>query len=256
MIFMIDTRVIPCLLLKGKGFVKTEGFKNPRYLGDPINILKIFNEKEAHELVILDIAATIEGRRPNFSFLSEIAGECFMPLAYGGGIISVEDIRNILSIGFEKVVINTSAHQHPELIKQASKIFGSQSIAVSIDAKKNLLGRHEVYSRGGTQKTKKQPGEFASQMEAMGAGEILINSIDRDGTMSGYDVPLIKSISDVVSIPVLACGGAGNLQDFSNAIHVGGASAVVAGSMFVFHGKHRAVLISFPDDSRLKEYID
>lgn len=253
---MIDTRVIPSLLLKGKGFVKTERFKNPRYLGDPINILKIFNEKEAHELAILDITATIEGRKPNFSYLSEIAEECFMPIAYGGGIISVEDIRRILSIGFEKVVINTSALQQPELIKQASSIFGSQSIVVSIDAKKNFLGKYEVYSRGGTQKTKNQPAEFACLMESMGAGEILINSIDRDGTMSGYDVPLIKSVADAVSIPVLACGGAGTLQDFYNAVHLGGASAVVAGSMFVFHGKHRAVLISFPEDSRLKEYID
>lgn len=253
---MIDTRVIPCLLLKGKGFFKTQKFKDPRYLGDPINVLKIFNEKEAHEIVILDITATIEGRKPNFSFLSEMAGECFMPLAYGGGITSIEEIKQILSIGFEKVIINSSAYLQPELIRQASSIFGSQSIVISIDAKKNLLGRYDVYIKDGTHKTKNRPDEFAIQMESMGAGEILITSIEQDGTMSGYDVPLIKIISDAVSIPVLACGGAGSLQDFSNAINIGKASAVVAGSMFVFHGKQRGVLISFPEDSKLRQYID
>jgi len=253
---MIDTRVIPCLLLKGRGFVKTKKFENPRYLGDPINILKIFNEKEAHELVILDITATIERRKPNFSYLSEMAGECFMPLAYGGGITSVEDIKRILSIGFEKVVINSSAYRKPKLIKQASNIFGSQSIVVSIDAKKDILGRYDVYTRSGTHSTKNRPNEFAIQMETMGAGEILITSIERDGTMSGYDIPLIKSISNAVSVPVLSCGGAGNLHDFSNAIKQGGASAVVAGSMFVFHGKQRGILISFPDDAKLRAYIE
>jgi cyclase len=252
---MINTRVIPCLLLKDRGLVKTERFKNPRYLGDPLNIAKIFNEKEAHELVILDIAATIEGRKPNFTYLSKVAEECFMPLVYGGGITCIEDIKHVLSIGFEKVMVNTSAYKNPELIKRASSIFGSQSIAVSIDAKKNLIGRYEVYINSGTHKIKVAPAELAERVESMGAGEILINSIDRDGTMAGYDIPLIRNITGSVSIPVIACGGAGSLQDFSNAIKLGRASAVAAGSIFVFHGKQRGVLISFPEDKRLREYI-
>jgi len=253
---MIKTRVIPVLLLKGKGLVKTERFENPKYLGDPINIVKIFNEKEAHELVLLDIYATTENRPPQFNYIQDIASECFMPLGYGGGIKTLGHIKKILALGFEKVVLNSIAVENPEFVGQASDMFGSQSIVISIDVKKEPFGKYEVYIRNGKIATQRNSIDFAKQMEQMGAGEILLNSIDRDGTMSGYDIELIKSVSTSVSIPVLACGGASCLRDFSDAVKLGGASAVVAGSMFVFHGKHRAVLISFPDSERLKEYLE
>lgn len=253
---MIKTRVIPCLLLNGKGFVKTEAFKDPRYLGDPLNIVKIFNEKEAHEIVILDIRASIEGRGPNIPFLSEIAGEGFMPMAYGGGVRSTKDIHDILSVGFEKVILNTIFAEQPDIIYESSQIFGSQSIVVSIDVKKTLRGNYEVFTKSGQQRIKQNPIDYAIKAEECGAGEILLNSIDRDGTMKGYDIPLIKSVTQSVNIPVLACGGAGNLLHLKEAIFQGGASAVVAGSLFVFHGKHRAVLINFPEDMQLKMYLD
>jgi cyclase len=252
---MIRTRVIPCLLLKGKGLVKTERFQIPRYLGDPINIVRIFNEKEAHEILLLDIMATIEGRKPNFQYLREIASECFMPLAYGGGIATIEDIKNAFTIGFEKVIINAAAVKNPELIRKAADTFGSQSIVVSMDVKSLMHDRYEVCILNGTKGTKKDPAAHAVQMEKMGAGEIMVTSIDRDGTMSGYDIQLIRSVSSAVNLPVLACGGAGTLQDFSDAVKNGSASGVVAGSILVFHGKHRAVLISFPSDAELSRYL-
>lgn len=253
---MIKTRIIPCLLLKGKGLVKTVKFVEPKYLGDPMNIVKIFNEKEAHEIILLDIMATAEGRRPNFPFLQEIASECFMPLAYGGGISSIEDASTAFKVGFEKVIINSAAVRNQELIKKASQDFGSQSVVVSFDVKRSFLGKYEIFIQNGTRGTKLDPVEHAKRMELMGAGELMVTSIDRDGTMSGYDIPLVKSVSEAVNVPVLASGGAGTLKDFGEAVKLGGASGVVAGSMFVFHGKHRAVLISFPSDQELKKHLD
>lgn len=252
---MIKTRVIPCLLLKGKGLVKTERFGNPRYLGDPINIVKIFNEKEAHEIAILDIMATAEGSGPNIDYLKDIASEAFMPLAYGGGVRNIEDIRRIFNTGFEKVIINTAAFNNPRLIEEASAQFGIQSIVVSMDAKRTFIGKYEVFLQNGRLGTKISPAAHAKEMERRGAGEILVTSIDREGTMSGYDLELIKSVSSVVDIPVLANGGAGELQHFAQAVQAGGASGVVAGSMFVFHGKHRGVLISFPDERELSKHL-
>lgn len=243
---MTLTRVIPCLLLQGSGLVKTVRFGNPTYLGDPRNTVKIFNEKEVDELILLDIAATREGRGPNLQLLSELTSECFMPLAYGGGIKSLDDVERIIRLGVEKVSINSLAVESPEFVKQAAERFGSQSIVVSIDVKRGMFGRYEVFTRGGTGRCGLDPIGLAKRMEDLGAGELLLNSIDRDGTMRGYDLELIHQVSGAVGIPVIACGGAGSLEDLAAAIKQGGAAAAAAGSLFVFHGRHRAVLISFP----------
>jgi len=249
---MIQTRVIPSLLLKGEGLVKTVNFSNPKYIGDPINAVRIFNEKEVHELVFLDITASIERRSPRFDILSNIASECFMPLGYGGGIRTLEQAKKIFSLGVEKIIINSYAIENPSFIRNLADMVGSQSVVVSIDAKKNFFGKYETYTLSGTTKTVWNPISWAQEAERLGAGEIILNSIDRDGTMKGYDIPLIKNVSGSVNIPVVACGGAGTAKDFSTAVHEGGASAIAAGSMFVYYGKYRAVLINFPDDEELK----
>ena len=243
--------MIPCLLLQDQGLVKTVKFKNPKYVGCPTNALKIFNEKEVDELIFLDITATREKRRPLFKLISEIATECFMPFCYGGGIKSLEDMRQIFSLGAEKVAINTQAILSPSLIEQASEQFGSQSIVVSIDVKKDLFGNYKVFSYLRKRALKIDPIDFAVQMQDMGAGELLVNSVDKDGTMEGYDIELIKKLTAAVNIPVVACGGAGSIEHFRIAINQGGASAVAAGSMFVFYGRHRAVLISYPSRQEL-----
>ena len=243
---MNTTRVIPCLLLSGLGLVKTVKFKDPKYVGDPRNAVKIFNEKEVDELVILDIKATPEETRPQFEIVREIVSEAYMPVAYGGGIRSVEDARTMLQLGVEKVVMNTAAVEDVTLVRNAAQEFGSQSVVVCMDVKRSFTGRYELYTHGGRKNTKLDPVTFAKRMEDTGAGEIIVNSIDRDGTMVGYDLELTRSITSVVRIPVIACGGAGKLDDFRCAVSEGGASAVAAGSLFVFHGKHRAVLINYP----------
>ena len=250
---MLTTRVIPCLLLRNQGLVKTVKFKEPKYVGDPINAVRIFNDKEVDELLFLDITATVERKAPPMKVITEIASECFMPLAYGGGVRDLEDIRQIFAVGVEKVCINTHAVEEPEFIRQASDIFGNQSIVVSLDVKKNLFGKYEVHTHGGTKNTKLDPVDHAVRMEQMGAGELILNSIDRDGTQQGYDVDLISKVTSAVKIPVVACGGAGTVAHFREAVKQGGASAVSAGSMFVFHGKHRAVLISYPGQDELKK---
>lgn len=249
---MVLTRVIPCLLLKGRGLVKTVRFKDPTYLGDPINIVKIFNDKEVDELLFLDIAATVENRKPPYKLLEEIAGECFMPLGYGGGIRDLEDIRTILNLGVEKISINSYAVENPSFIRAAADYAGSQSVIVSMDVKKNLRGRYEILTRGGRKATGLNPVKFAVEMEKQGAGELLLNSMDRDGMMQGYDIELIKLITGAVGIPVVACGGAGKTQDLADAVKRGGASAAAAGSLFVFQGAHRAVLVSYPTSEELR----
>lgn len=252
MINMLRTRVIPCLLLKGNGFYKTTKFKNPVYLGDPINILKIFNDKEVDEIFVLDIGATSLQKDLNMNLLTDFASECFMPLGYGGGIRTLDQMKAVFQLGFEKVAMNTAAYDNPELITQGANAFGSQSIVVSIDVKKSLLGSYEVMNRSGNKKTGRKPAEYAREMEARGAGEILISAIDRDGTMEGYDLNLVKLVAAAVRIPVIACGGAGNIADFGVAVKEAGASAVAAGAMFVFQGPHRAVLINFPSPEELE----
>jgi cyclase len=231
--------------LKNNGFYKTHKFKRPKYLGDPINILKIFNEKEVDEICILDIDATINKSGPNMDLLLDMASECFMPLSYGGGITNIEQMKKLFYFGFEKIVLNTAAYKDPDLVGQAADIFGSQSVVVSVDVKKKLFGKYEVFIRGGRGKTGLSPEEYAQMLEKKGAGEIVLNSIDNDGTKSGYDLELIKKVANVIDIPVIACGGASGVNDFKKAVD-SGASAVGAGAMFVFHGPHNAVLINTP----------
>lgn len=252
---MLRTRVIPCLLLQDRRLVKTVKFNHPQYVGDPVNVVRIFNDKEVDELVVLDISRTPKNAQIDFEFIREFASECFMPLAYGGGIYDLEDIGRLFSLGVEKVVLNTAALERPELVTTASKIFGSQSIMVAIDVKKDWLGRYRVYGRCGKRATALEPAQYAQQVQAVGAGEILINSIDRDGTMVGYDLALVRAVATAVNVPVIACGGAGRIEDFAAAVHDGKASAVAAGSLFVFHGKHRAVLVSYPEYGHLEELL-
>lgn len=247
-------RVIPTLLSKDGGLVKTIQFKNAKYVGDPINAIKIFNDKEVDELIFLDISATVNNNKPSLKIISEIASECFMPICYGGGISSTDDIKEILNAGVEKVAINTSAIENPSLINDAARLFGSQSIVVSMDVKKNWIGKQHLYKSGGGKNSKLDPVKFAAEIEDRGAGEIFLNSIDRDGTYLGYDLDLIKRVSEAVNIPVIACGGAAKVDDFVDAVK-NGASAVAAGSMFVFHGKHQAVLINFPSNEELKSEL-
>lgn len=239
-------RIIPILLLKNSGLYKTLKFKDPKYIGDPINAIRIFNEKEVDELVFLDITMQDDRRDLNWGVLKDIASECFMPLTYGGGIENTEMIREVLNVGVEKVSINTNAVRNPELITQASTYFGNSTIVVSIDVKKSMFGKYEVYIYGGQEKTKLHPVNWAKEVEKRGAGEILINSIDNDGVMGGYDWKLIKEIAQSVNIPVVAAGGARGLDDFKTAITESKVSAVAGGACFVYQGKHRAVLITYP----------
>lgn len=249
---MLLPRVIPCLLLQGRGLVKTVKFADPVYLGDPINIVKIFNDKEVDELVLLDIAATRNRRGPNFELLAEIASEAFVPLAYGGGITKVEEIQRILNLGYEKVVLNSSAFEIPDLVRRAADQVGSQSIVVSIDVRRSLLGASKVLTHCGEKPVGGDPVEWAQRFAGLGAGEILITAVDRDGTLKGYDLELVRKVSQAVGVPVIASGGAATVADFGRAVKQAGASAVAAGSLFVFVGPNRAVLITFPKRTELK----
>jgi len=251
---MKRVRIIPSLLIRKGGLVKSVKFKDHKYVGDPINAVKIFNEKEVDEIVILDISATAEKRPPNIQQIKEIASEAFMPLGYGGGVTSLEEIKTLISAGVEKVILNASALNRPGLISEGAGYVGSQSIVVSIDVKKDLWGKYKVYGQNGTKNTGLDPLSFAQQVEKAGAGEILLNSVDRDGTFKGYDLDLISLVSGAVSIPVVAIGGASSAEDFTAAIHAG-ASAAAAGSLFVFQRPHRAVLISYPTQTELKKKV-
>jgi cyclase len=244
---MNKTRVMPVLLLRGQGLVKTVKFRNPKYIGDPINAVRIFNEKEVDELVFLDISATPEGRGPNYELLADIAGEAFMPMAYGGGVTSVEQVRKIFALGFEKVIINTSAYDNLNLISDASEIFGVQSIVGCVDVRRTFLGRYELCSNSARKRERIEFGDHLAELVRAGAGEILVNSVDRDGTMSGFDLKLLREVSGRVGVPVIACGGAGSVEDLALAVEQGHASAVAAGSLFVFMGPHRAVMINYPE---------
>lgn len=244
-------RVIPVLLIKDNGLVKSIKFKKHQYIGDPINAVKIFNDKEVDELVIVDITATAEKRIPDYNRIMQLAGEAFMPLCYGGGISDITQVQQILHSGIEKVMLNNAAFETPQLISQIAGKFGNQSVVVSIDVKKNIWGKHKVYTKNASFNTKLDPVAFAKQCEDNGAGELMINSVERDGTYQGYDIVLLKQLSSAVSIPVVACGGASAISDFKNAITIGGASAVAAGSMFVFQRPHNAVLISYPSQEQL-----
>lgn len=249
---MYHNRLIPCLLLDNGKLVKTVQFRKPVYVGDPINAVKIYNDREVDELVFLDINATRMRRRPDFEYLKKITEQCFMPLCYGGGITSLGDIGMLFRIGFEKVSINAAALDHPELIKEAAGIYGSQSIVGAMDVGKNLFGKAVVKTENGTHGTKYNPAEYAKRLEDAGAGEIFLNSITQDGVMDGYDYELIREVAQSVQVPVIACGGAGSLQDCKKAID-SGASAAAAGSIFVFWGVNKAVLINYPDSVQTAE---
>lgn len=248
---MLKPRVIPTLLLLNDGLVKGERFRSHTYVGDPINAVKIFNEKETDELVFLDIGATEADRGPSFDLLGDIVSEAFMPFAYGGGISNCEQIEKLFYLGVEKVVLNTAAYKNPSLVKEASLIAGSQSVVVSIDVKKSLFGRYEVRVGNGNVGTKLDPIIYAKKMEDAGAGEILLCSIDNEGIGKGFDLVLTKMVSDSIEIPVVASGGAGRLEHLREAVVMGHASAVSAGSFFIFHGKHKAVLITYPSEDEL-----
>jgi cyclase len=246
---------MPCLLLKNGALVKTVKFKDPGYIGDPINAIRIYNEKEVDELIFLDITATIEKREPPYKVLSEIASECFMPVTYGGGVRDLETIHRILSLGVEKIAINSYAVENPDFVRAAADKYGSSTIVVSIDVRKKKFDRYEVFIHGGRKDSGLDPVKFAVKMEQMGAGEILLTAIDRDGTQEGYDIELIKSVTSAVGVPVIACGGAGKIDDFRAAVKEGGASACAAGSMVVYFGRNRAVLINFPEHEKLEAIL-
>lgn len=249
---MLRPRVIPCLLLRGEGLVKGVRFRDFKYVGDPINAVRILSEKQVDELLFLDIAATTEKRTLVPDLVQRIADESFVPFGVGGGIRTVQDIRALLGAGAEKVSINTAAVENPALISAAAETFGSQSVVVSIDVRRKWLGGYCVYTRCGTRDAGLDPVEWAVRAAELGAGEILLNSIDRDGTLSGYDLQLIRSVATAVPIPVIACGGARHAQDIRDAIHIGQASAAAAGSLFVFYGPKKAVLIHFLTENELK----
>jgi imidazole glycerol-phosphate synthase subunit HisF len=246
-------RLIPCLSIQDRGLVKTTKFSNPRYLGDPINAVKIFNGKGVDELCVLDITASSENRDPDLEYLKDIASEAFMPLSYGGGITSINQIEKLFYIGYEKVIINTTFIRNPDLIKEAVGLAGSQSIVISIDVKTELFGRRSCYINDGITKIKENPITLAKKAEELGAGEILLNSINNDGVMKGYDIDLVKDVTEAVSIPVIACGGAKDIYDFKRVLEEGGAHAAAAGSLFVYYGTQKAVLITAPEEKELIE---
>ena len=250
---MFRPRVIPVLLLRNLGLVKSIRFKDFRYIGDPINAVKIFNDLHADELVFLDITASKEKRKISLDFVRKVGDECNMPFAVGGGIRTIEDIREILNSGAEKVVINTAAAEKPDFIRQASEEFGSSTIVVSMDVKKKFLGDNTVWTYSGSKATIYDPVIYAKLVAEKGTGEIIIQSIDHDGMMQGYDMDLISKISNSVTIPVVACSGAGSYQHLRQAVKEANASAVAAGSLFVYHGARRAVLVNYPTPEELSK---
>lgn len=247
---MLYPRIIPCLLVENKGLVKTTRFKNPKYVGDPINAVKIFNEKEVDELVVLDIDATSKNREPDYKMIENLATECRMPLCYGGGIKTVEHAQRIFGLGVEKIAMSSLALENPEIVSRIAEHVGNQSVVVVLDIKKRLIGtKYEIYTHNGQKKTGKCPIEFSQQLERLGVGEIVINSIDNDGVMKGYDLALINKIRESISVPMTVLGGAGSLKNIELLISKYGIIGAAAGSLFVFKGKYRAVLINYPSRS-------
>jgi imidazole glycerol-phosphate synthase subunit HisF len=249
---MLQNRIMPCLLVLNDKLVKTVKFKNPRYVGDPVNAIKIYNEKEVDELIVVDISENRAQRGPNFRLIKEIADECFMPVCYGGGISTIEQIQQILKIGIEKVVINSAVYKNRLLIQQAAKLFGNQCIVVSIDVKKNFWGNYVVTFGSGSKTINAEFSDFIKEMEELGAGELLINNISKEGTWEGFDLELLKNVTSKVNIPVIAMGGAGNMEHIKAAISIGNASAVAIGSMAVYQNKGMGVLINFPGKELLE----
>lgn len=246
---MLRPRIIPSLLIQDNGLVKTVNFKNPKYVGDPINAVKIFNEKEVDELAIFDIDATVKGLNPNYSLIERIANQSRMPLCYGGGVKTVEQAQKIFGLGIEKIALSSSVLQNPKLITQIADRVGAQSVIVVLDVKKKLLGGYEVYTHNGKKATGINPFKFIEQAQLLGAGEIVINSIDQDGVMKGFDMSLIDKARERSSLPMTVLGGAGTLEDIKKVIEKHKIIGVAAGSLFVFKGKYKAVLINYPNKS-------
>ena len=254
---MLRPRIIPCLLVHDKGLVKTIKFSNPKYVGDPINAVRIFNEKECDELMILDIDATVRTLEPDLKLITMLAAECRMPLCYGGGIKTVEQARKIISLGVEKVALSSVAIENTSIITKIADEIGCQSVVVVIDIKKyTITGKYEIYINNGKTTTGREPVEFAKEVELAGAGEIVINSIDRDGTMKGYDLDLIRQMREAISIPLTVLGGAGSLADIESLIREHRVLGISAGSLFVFKGPYKAVLISYPDPGEKNAMIE
>lgn len=253
---MLRPRIIPCLLVKNGGLVKTVQFDKPKYVGDPLNAVRIFNEKEVDELIVVDIDATTQKREPDYVLIKNLAAECRMPLCYGGGVKTAEQIEKIISLGVEKVALSSGAVQTPELISDAATRVGSQSIVVVMDVKKSGPFRcYEVFTHNGTKGTGLGPAAFAQRVETLGAGEVVVNSIDRDGLMKGYDMDLIAQVREAVNLPITVLGGSGSLKDIEGLIRAFGIIGAAAGSLFVFKGAYRAVLISYPSRADKDELI-
>ena len=253
---MLRPRLIPCLLVHNGGLVKTVNFTDPKYVGDPINAVRIYNEKEVDELFVIDIDATVKGTEPDFQLISHLASECRMPLCYGGGVHTVEQIEKIISLGVEKVAVSSAAVENPSLISEFAARVGSQSVVVVIDIKKTgITRRYEVVTHNGSRRTGLKPMDFARNMANLGAGEIVINSVDLDGSMKGYDLDLVEHIRQSISLPLTVLGGAGSLDDVKELIDHYGIIGAAAGSMFVFKGKYRAVLINYPNSTEKENLL-
>lgn len=247
---MLRPRIIPCLLVKNSGLVKTVGFNKPKYVGDPLNAVRIFNEKEVDELMVVDIDATSQNREPNYKLIANLATECRMPLCYGGGVRTPEQIQRIISLGVEKVALSSAVVGNPSLISKAAEWVGSQSIVVVMDVKKvGLLRRYEVFTHNGTKGTGLDPVAWARQVQELGAGEVVLNSIDQDGEMKGYDMTLVERVRQATTLPMTVLGGAGSLSDLEALVRRFGTIGAAAGSLFVFKGKYKAVLINYPSKS-------
>jgi len=249
---MLRTRVIPCLLMAAGGLVKTERFRRPRYIGDPINAVRIFNDKFVDEIALFDIEASRLGRPPDLELVEKIISEAFMPFCYGGGVRSVEDAERLFAIGVEKVSVNAAAIERPDLVSRLADRFGSQSVVVAVDTRRGSWRAPRVFNHSSGKPLAAKPGEYARSMQERGAGELFVTSVDRDGTMSGYDLEVLRSITAAVDIPVIACGGAGSMADIVQVVSEAGASAAAAGSLFVYRGRRRGVLISYPGQEELR----
>lgn len=252
---MLAPRIIPCLLVHNKGLVKTVKFKDAKYVGDPINAVKIFNEKEADELMVLDIDATVQNREPDYKMIENLATECRMPLCYGGGIKTVEQATRIFNLGVEKIALSSSAIENFQLVADIAKEVGNQSVVVVIDVKKKMFGGYDVYTHNGTKKTKVDLEKFIIDLQSCGVGEVVINSIDNDGVMKGYDLSLIEKIKPLINVPITVLGGAGSLDDIEKLIEKFGIIGCSAGSLFVFKGKYKAVLINYPKQEEKQKLI-
>jgi len=254
---MLYPRIIPCLLIHNKGLVKTVKFNDHKYVGDPINAVRIFNEKEVDELMVIDIDATAKNREPDYKLIENLAAECRMPICYGGGIKTADQAQRIFSLGVEKIAVSSAAMSDISLVTNIAERVGNQSVVVVLDIKKSLLrSRYEIWTHNATQNTGKDPVKVAVAIEDAGAGEIVINSIDADGTMKGYDLTIIQKVREKIKIPMTVIGGAGTLEDVGSLIRQYGIIGAAAGSLFVFKGKYRAVLISYPNKEEKARLIE